>query len=447
MFRIICTLTLIVLLSLVGSTTSQGQVITLTFTGQYQAAPLPVDSVLIMNLSQGGDTTLYFPDTLLVLGTTGVVSLGATGVFALLPNHPNPFSGTTSVDLHVQEAGVVRMGVSDALGREVAGHQGTLSPGTHRFAFQGGMAGVHILWVEMNGARRSIRMVSTGDGVRHQAKLLYMGSSAPMDSSKSGRALFTWEPGDQLRYIGYGTTAGGSPASGWIEEVPVNSTDHVFTFANGFPCPDSPTVTDIDGNNYPVVQIGDQCWMAANLRTASYRDGSTVPNVTDNTAWTQLNTGAWSNYGNDPSNDPIYGKLYNWFAAADPLLCPQGWHLPTDAEWQQMELALGMPAVELNSTGLRGGAQNVGGMLKATSLWDAPNTGATNETGFSSVPSGYRFSSVGSFDGLGNSGFWWSATENGTQQAWFRSMYFSNAGIDRGSSTKRPGYCVRCVRD
>jgi uncharacterized protein (TIGR02145 family) len=199
-----------------------------------------------------------------------------------------------------------------------------------------------------------------------------------------------------------------------------------------------------------VITIGDQCWMAANLKTTRYRDGSTIPNVTDNTDWWQLNTGAWCNYDNSPANDATYGKLYNWFAAANPNICPLGWHMPTDAEWQQLESALGLPAGELGVIGLRGTAQNVGGKMKTTTLWYAPNTGATNESGFSGLPGGYRGDGgVGPYIFLGaDGGYWWSASEIDAVHAWYRYLDNDSAGIFRYTNgIKWKGYCVRCVRD
>jgi uncharacterized protein (TIGR02145 family) len=207
------------------------------------------------------------------------------------------------------------------------------------------------------------------------------------------------------------------------------------------------TMTDIDGNIYQTVIIGNQDWMAENLRTTRNRDGSTIPNVTDDTAWTQQNSGAWCNYQNISSNDATYGKLYNWYAAANTNICPQGWHVPTDAEWRQLEVALGMPTGELGQTGFRGDAQNVGGRMKTTSLWNSPNTGATNESGFSGLPGGYRISDNGYFDSLGSNGYRWTASESGAEGAWNRRLGNGNAGISRGYSSKRMGFCLRCVRD
>lgn len=198
----------------------------------------------------------------------------------------------------------------------------------------------------------------------------------------------------------------------------------------------SGNITDIDGNTYPVVQIGNQCWMAANLRTTRNRDGSTIPNVTDYTTWTQLTSGAWSNYNNNPSNDATYGKLYNWYAADNSNLCPVGWHVPTDVEWTVL-------------TDFLGGEDIAGGKMKTVSpLWLSPNIGATNVSGFSGLPGGYRKHDAGNYDYLGSYGFYWSASESGVDIAWNRLLTNDYEGIYRSSASyKRNGFCVRCVRD
>jgi uncharacterized protein (TIGR02145 family) len=207
------------------------------------------------------------------------------------------------------------------------------------------------------------------------------------------------------------------------------------------------SVTDIDGNVYPAVIIGDQCWMAENLRTATYRDGTPIPNGTAIFEWENLNSGACCNLFNNSGLGATYGKLYNWYAAANPNICPQGWHVPTDDEWKQLETALGMPAAELNVTDdFRGEAQNVGGkMKKDTTLWTDPNTGATNESGFSGLPGGRRWG--GSDTGLMGVGYWWSASESSAQRAWMRMLSNSNAGIYVTDYEKSTGFSVRCVQN
>jgi uncharacterized protein (TIGR02145 family) len=204
--------------------------------------------------------------------------------------------------------------------------------------------------------------------------------------------------------------------------------------ANG--CAAASTVTDIDGNVYPVVQIGDQCWMAANLKTTRYRDGRIIPHETDSTVWPQLTGGAWCHYGNSAVSDPIYGKLYNWYAASDPNICPQGWHVPTDAEWAVLVDHLG-------------GKSIAGGRMKAVSpLWNAPNAGATNESGFTGLPSGLRSHNGGGFNPIGDHGIWWSASESGADHAWSRSLgYHLEEVIRHDFAGKGAGLGLRCVRD
>jgi len=206
-------------------------------------------------------------------------------------------------------------------------------------------------------------------------------------------------------------------------------------------CQYSSTVTDIDGNVYPVVTIGGQHWMAQNLRTAHYNDGSPITNESDGVAWGGLTLGAWCSYANDGANDSIYGKLYNWHAASTTGLCPQGWHLPSDTEWTQLADQLG-------------GWNVAGGKLKANTLWASPNTGATNASCFTAVPSGCRaetfvspFETAITFTGMGEWGYFWSSTISGTGQAYQRMLVYGNAGIHSGTASWKNGYCVRCVMD
>jgi uncharacterized protein (TIGR02145 family) len=163
----------------------------------------------------------------------------------------------------------------------------------------------------------------------------------------------------------------------------------------------APTLTDIDGNVYSTVTIGTQTWMAENLKTTKYNDDTAVPNVTDETEWANLTTGAYCWYDNNASAyKATYGALYNWYAINTGKLCPTGWHVPSDAEWLTLENYLG-------------GEDVAGGKLKeaGTTHWLSPNTGATNETGFTGLPGGFRWDWGTEFWPIGQSGFWWLATE------------------------------------
>ena len=217
------------------------------------------------------------------------------------------------------------------------------------------------------------------------------------------------------------------------------SASNSFTVGSGSSCP--ATLTDIDGNVYNTVEIGSQCWMEENLKVERYRDGSNIPTGLSDAAWQAATTEAFAVYDNDTANKATYGLLYNWYAVADARgLCPTGWHVPTDAEWTQLTDHLG-------GTSVAGGQMKTTGTLGAgTGLWFAPNTDATNSSGFSGLPGGYR-GIGGGFDGRGGSGYWWSSSENSASNAWFRRLLYFNGNAGRYNDFKRSGFSVRCLRD
>jgi uncharacterized protein (TIGR02145 family) len=207
------------------------------------------------------------------------------------------------------------------------------------------------------------------------------------------------------------------------------------------------TTLSYNGYTYDLVEIGGQCWFKDNLQTTTYKDGTPIDYPgTDNTAWQSNTTGAYAWYANDSStNASTYAALYNWYAVDNSAgLCPTGWHVPTDCEWMYLEDTLGMSTVDQESTVLRG--TDEGGMLKDTTLWNSPNTGATNISGFTGLPGGYSDYS-GSYSYVGYFGYWWSSTQLSTYSAWARSLNCSYSGVGRTSFTKDYGYSVRCLKD
>jgi uncharacterized protein (TIGR02145 family) len=196
------------------------------------------------------------------------------------------------------------------------------------------------------------------------------------------------------------------------------------------------SVEDIDGNEYPVVEIGNQCWTAENLKTSKFADGSVIPNTSNNDTWANLTSPAWCNYENNAGNDAIYGKLYNWYTVADPRnVCPTGWHVPTDADWTVLSDYLGGETV-------------AGGKMKTTSGWQSPNTSATNESGFSGLPGSGRGYYNGGFFIVGSvEGYWWSSSDAVIYGAWYRRLDYDEGGAYRGNDDKRFGFSVRCLRD
>jgi uncharacterized protein (TIGR02145 family) len=196
------------------------------------------------------------------------------------------------------------------------------------------------------------------------------------------------------------------------------------------------------------VTIGTQIWSATNLDVTTYRDGTPIPQVTDPTQWANLTTGAWCYYNNDPANGPIYGKLYNWYAVAgihdtDPstpnkVLAPAGWHVPSDTEWTTLTTFLG-------------GVEVAGGKMKATgtSLWQSPNTGATNSSGFTGLPGGNRGNSGTVFFPSGIYAVWWSTTVNSDIyfNIWAYQLENRYNNSIRDIFGKNWGLSVRCIRD
>ena len=198
----------------------------------------------------------------------------------------------------------------------------------------------------------------------------------------------------------------------------------------------SGTVTDIDGNVYSTVTIGTQEWMAENLKTIRFNDGTPIPLVTDNTAWSNLSTPGYCWSDNDTTNKSTYGALYNWYAVNTGKLCPKGWHIPTDAEWTIL-------------TDYLGGLKVAGGNLKSTTSWvgiDLVN--ASNSSGFSALPGDSR-NLDGTFNNVGSHGYWWSASESESDShgAWMRRLNYCSSSVYCNSYPKMYGLSVRCVKN
>lgn len=200
------------------------------------------------------------------------------------------------------------------------------------------------------------------------------------------------------------------------------------------------TVNDIDGNMYKTVTIGNQIWMAENLKTTKYNDGMAIPLVTDNAAWTNrdsiaLTTPAYYWYDNDSTTKKTYGALYNGYAVKTGKLCPNGWHVPDDAEWSELTTYLG-------------GEDVAGGKLKETGTdhWQSPNKGATNESGFTALPGGYRTMN-GNFYYINGGSGWWSSTKYNSTYSWSRGMHSDTEHVSRGANELPNSLYVRCLKD
>lgn len=213
-------------------------------------------------------------------------------------------------------------------------------------------------------------------------------------------------------------------------------------------------ITDIDGNTYRTFKIGNQQWMADNLKTTKYSDGSTIINIsTDNILWSSNTTGAWCYYNNDVENNSKYGKLYNWYVINSSIsgyknICPTGWHVPSDNEWTIL-------------TDYLGGETDAGGKMKqiGTTYWKSPNTDATNESLFTGLPGGIRDASGNNYVNSGIFAYFWSSsdyystnlTRGGTidhsNDIWIRTLGANNKYIGRSYFNKSNGLSIRCLKD
>jgi uncharacterized protein (TIGR02145 family) len=196
------------------------------------------------------------------------------------------------------------------------------------------------------------------------------------------------------------------------------------------------TVVDYDGNLYDTVIIGTQVWMKQNLRVAHYSDGVPIPVVPDSATWGSLTTGARCYYNNDSvAWDPVYGALYNGYAANDARnICPAGWHVSTDMEWQTAEAYLG--------------EELAGGKMKEESTlhWVSPNAGATNSSRFTGLPGGMRYL-TNSYKSMGENGLWWTSTPYDESWTWTIYLWTMSIMVDHNPAPKHLGLSIRCIKD
>lgn len=206
---------------------------------------------------------------------------------------------------------------------------------------------------------------------------------------------------------------------------------------------DDSIIKDDDGNIYQTVTIGTQVWLKENLKTTRYNDGTTIPQITDQTEWKNAISAAYCWYDNDIANKDPFGAIYNWYAVNTGKLCPKGWHVPTEIEWTELVTFLGGESV-------------AGGKLKTTGtiqggdgLWNQPNVAATNETGFSALPGGLRGTGNVAFMDIYWGGVWWTSTEYPPNSAYyfFINNYDGTVGDSDTGTSKNSGFSVRCLKN
>ncbi|MCD4698648.1 MAG: hypothetical protein K8S16_20655 [Bacteroidales bacterium] len=448
-------LLLLLMVGIIMTNYSQEPAITLTFTADNNGQHVPLDSILIVNVTQGGDTTLYAPDTVLVLDYgAGIPENNTieTNVFTLLQNYPNPFQGETTVILYLPKRDNVLITISDLVGRKIFTSEYILDYGKHSFTFLPGKENLYFFTASVGQQIQTIKMFNIPSGSHGSGICIleYNGQQTGKEVNKSGNYLnnFVFNLGDKLRYKA-------SSALGERNIINTPSGNQTYTFQYGsvsLPCPGMPTITDIDGNSYNTVLIGSQCWMKENLKTTTYRNGTTIPNVTDPDEWDALTSGAYVWFDNDISWKDKYGALYNWYTTVDSSgLCPDGWHVPTEDEWDALTDyfgGMGPPhGNELKSC--RQVDSSLGGECNTSEhpRWNSNSSNyGTDNYGFSGLPGGYRYT-YGPFYPIGHYGYWWTSTENSSNTAEGRILQYSESLVSSLYGSKPLGSSVRCLRD
>jgi uncharacterized protein (TIGR02145 family) len=399
----------------------------ITFIGSGESAT--VSTVIVENLTTGLSLTLNGNDILNLTLPTGVNSI-ENKQSSEIKIFPNPAANNTLFQFRPPSTGDATITVSDMNGKQVAQIQSYLEDYLQEFRLSGINKGLYMISVSGRNYRYSGKLLVNGKaggtiGIEKIGINQAADEKPVINDPKGIQATvdMAYNVGDRLKYTGisgiYSTVKMDIPAG-----------DNAVTF-NFIACSDG------DNNNYPVVSIGTQTWMAANLKTTKYKDGITsIPNVTVDGDWIALTTPAYCWYSNNSAAyKDTYGALYNWYTVGTGNLCPTAWHVPTDDEW-------------LILIDYLGGENVAGGKLKesGTTHWYSPNTGATNETGFTSLPGGYRWSN-GAFSDLGGNDPWWSATEYLPESAYNRRVYYLYNDILRYFYNKMIGFSVRCVKD
>ena len=401
----------------------QAQDFKIGFTGTGETTS--VDTVKVENLTQGKSISLSGDEVLHLMGTVTRLNPVPGNANKALNLYPNPFADYSTIEFVATSPGITIIELFDITGKRVAEAQNRLTTGSHTYRVTGLPTGIYAVRINSPAYAYTGKLVSTGSP-GSPIKINYNGNDpagATIEELKSGAAekSMQYTNGDLLKITGISDNY-----STIIMDVPTESKTITFTFI---------ACSDADGNNYPVVKIGNQWWMAENLKTTKFNDGTSIPFVTGNQEWIQLKASGYCWPNGDQQNKTLYGALYNWHTVNTGKLAPAGWHVPTNAEWTELTTFLGDLDV-------------AGGKMKETGVlhWKAANTGATNSSGFSGLPAGYRDFN-GLFKDIANKALFWSATVANTGDAWLRELNYSSDNVISFDWYQIHGYSVRCIKD
>lgn len=419
---------------------SQRPTLVLTFTAENNGAYVQLNSIKVMNRTQGGDTVLYWPDTVLVLNYVGIPELTfEDNIFKVFPNNPNPVTNYTAFSIYVPEEDKVSFMLTDITGGMILHSERVMDKGKHSFRFTPGNRNLYFFTATWNGQSSSIKIVKAGSHSGGNASLEYTGSEEYLPQLKSvdDTRSFSFSPGDELLYIGFKDTL----QSGMLD-YPKESITYTFQFATNIPCPGTPTV-DYEGQVYNTIQVFSQCWLKENLNVGTITDWQKDNGIIEKYC-----------YNDEPDSCTKYGGLYRWHEMLKyyPMqgaqgICPPGWHIPSDEEWKVLEGAVdsqfGIGDNSWNYLGFNG--YDAGSNLKASSNW-LGNGNGFDLFGFAGLPGGYC-TLYGDFYCVGEYGFWWSSSNYDFEHAILHEFKNSRQDIQRDRNFKAHAFSVRCLRD
>lgn len=453
--------------------------LSLTFVGQDQSGTYyRLDSVHIENLTREWSETLIYPDTELILSITeGVEDY-------LRPNmlfYPNPCRGNAYMSVENMQSGPVLVTVTDVQGRLCAEYSGIVSSGINNFHISLANPQLYFITVQNGQSKRSEKIVNVGFGNANRIECLgHFETESGVDYLKKMRfdsdALFVL--GDEMRYTGYAVVDGAVRESVVItQEQMEDDTIGLVFFHDRIPCTNMPTVTDHEGNVYNTVQIGAQCWTRENMRaTTSPTTGTCLVPSSSILSTYSGKSAQWYNSDSATYAPQGYGLLYNWNAAVDTFnvnlgelsvsasvndavsvafsgprrgICPEGWHLPSAAEWTAFVnyvKAEGIYACDnVTNKIAKAFASRTGWNSNSTSCAVGNNPSTNDALNFTALPTGYVGS--GGFISKGETTGFWSASQTSVQKANTWDLFFNNTGIYQTGNSKSQAYSVRCVRD
>ena len=388
-----------------------------------------ITSVKVENLTTGATLNLTGNDILRLVVTTGINKIG-NRQSSELKVFPNPSEGSSRLQFYPPSPGNAVITLFDITGKQTAQIKSYLENSEQEFQLSGLKNGLYLISVEGRTYHYTGKILSNSNGNGTVLSITRINSSQAVnayqkindDKGSLTTVDMPYTANQWLKFTGisgnYSTVKTDVPAQ-----------DKTITF-NFIEC------TDFEKNNYQVVEIGTQVWMAENLKSTKYNDGGAIPLVEDNTAWTQLTDHGYCWYDNLATYKNVYGAIYNFYAASNTKLCPVGWHVPTDEQYAALITSLG-------------GSSIAGGKMKesGTTLWASSSNPGTNESGFTGLPGGWRSSANGAYKELTVCGEFWTSTPYSTTGGYSYYLDYYYKGIYREYVNKTVGFSVRCIKN